>query len=86
MQAKANLNEQTVSMTVDATRATQAGYVGLSMQTRVAFGPNAAEPEYRATNATNRRIFTNATLVIQSGGQYDGILNFYSKILYKCKG
>lgn len=60
-------------MKVDVTRATQAGYVGLSMKTRVAFGTNAAEPDYRATNSSNRRVFTNSTLVIQSGGQYDGI-------------
>ncbi|XP_068631318.1 xaa-Pro aminopeptidase 1 [Battus philenor] len=68
---KAGLNELSVAMKVDVTRATQAGYVGVSMRTRAAFGPNAAEPDYRATNATNRRIFTNSTLVIQSGGQYD---------------
>ncbi|CAK1598567.1 unnamed protein product [Parnassius mnemosyne] len=68
---KAGLNELSVAMKVDVTRATQAGYVGMSMRTRVAFGPNAAEPDYRASNATNRRVFTNSTLVIQSGGQYD---------------
>ncbi|CAH2105417.1 unnamed protein product [Euphydryas editha] len=68
---KSTLYEKTIAMKVDLTRATQAGYVSLSMQTRVAFGPNGAEPEYRATNETNRRIFTNSTLVIQSGGQYE---------------
>ncbi|CAH4035697.1 unnamed protein product [Pieris brassicae] len=68
---KSNLNELLVGEKIDATRATQAGYRGLSMRTRVAFGPNAAEPEYQATNATNRRIFSNSTLIIQSGGQYD---------------
>nr|XP_026496938.1 xaa-Pro aminopeptidase 1-like [Vanessa tameamea] len=68
---KSSLYEKTVAMKVDLTRATQAGYVSLSMQTRVAFGPNGAVPEYKATNDTNRRIFTNSTLVIQSGGQYD---------------
>lgn len=61
-------------MKVDLTRATQAGYVGLSMQTRVSFGPNGAESEYKVTNTSNRRIFTNSTLIIQSGGQYDGKL------------
>lgn len=45
------------------------------MRTRVAFGPNGAEPEYRATNATKRRIFSNSTLIIQSGGQYEGIIS-----------
>lgn len=68
-------------MKVDLTRATQAGYVSLSMQTRVAFGPNGAEPEYRATNETNRRTFTNSTLVIQSGGQYDGIIFFLTEFI-----
>ncbi|CAH2265567.1 jg10098 [Pararge aegeria aegeria] len=67
---KSGLNEVTVATKVDMTRGTQAGYVGLSMQTRVAFGPNGAEPEYKATISTNRRIFPNSTLVIQSGGQY----------------
>lgn len=63
-----------VEVTVDITRETQAGYVGPSMKTRVAYSANAADPDYRATNVTNRRIFKNATLVIQSGGQYDGQL------------
>lgn len=61
-----------VSLTVDITRETQAGYLGPSMKTRVAYGPNAADPGYRATNGTNKRIFKNATMVIQSGGQFDG--------------
>ncbi|XP_014371061.2 xaa-Pro aminopeptidase 1 [Papilio machaon] len=68
---KAGLNELSVAMKVDVTRATQAGYVGLAMRTRVAFGPSAAEPDYRATNITSRRVLHNSTLVIQSGGQYD---------------
>ncbi|OWR41030.1 xaa-Pro aminopeptidase 1 like protein [Danaus plexippus plexippus] len=68
---KSSLTEKSVAMKVDLTRATQAGYVGLSMQTRVSFGPNGAESEYKVTNTSNRRIFTNSTLIIQSGGQYD---------------
>ncbi|XP_069358373.1 xaa-Pro aminopeptidase 1-like isoform X2 [Maniola hyperantus] len=67
---KSGLNEISVATKVDITRGTQAGYVGLSMQTRVAFGPSGADPEYRAISASNRRIFPNSTLVIQSGGQY----------------
>lgn len=59
-------------MKVDVTRATQAGYVGLAMRTRVAFGASAAEPEYYAINTTSRRVLLNSTMVIQSGGQYDG--------------
>lgn len=63
---------------VDMTRATQAGYVGLSMQTRVAFGPSGADPEYRVTRASNRRVFPNSTLIIQSGGQYyGGVFQFF---------
>ncbi|XP_041970704.1 xaa-Pro aminopeptidase 1-like [Aricia agestis] len=68
---KGNLNELSVADKVDLTRATQAGYVGLSMRTRVGFGPNGADPDYRPTNITSRRIFTNSTMIIQSGGQYD---------------
>ncbi|XP_023950727.2 xaa-Pro aminopeptidase 1-like isoform X2 [Bicyclus anynana] len=67
---KSGLNELTVATKVDITRGTQAGYVSQSMQTRVAFGPSGAEPEYKATAATSRRIFPNSTIVIQSGGQY----------------
>lgn len=61
-----------VEQTTDLTRDTQAGYIGPSMKTRVAYGANAADPDYRATNSTNKLIFKNATLVIRSGGQYDG--------------
>lgn len=57
---------------MDETRATQAGYVGMSMRTRAAFGPSGSDADYIATNATNRRVFTNSTLVVLSGGQYDG--------------
>ncbi|XP_026331161.1 xaa-Pro aminopeptidase 1-like, partial [Hyposmocoma kahamanoa] len=67
---KSGLTEISVVTKVDATRATQAGFNGKSMVTRVAFGPNAAIPDYRPTNVTNRRIFSNSTLIIQSGGQY----------------
>ncbi|CAG9136869.1 unnamed protein product [Plutella xylostella] len=68
---KKGLDELSVATKVDITRATQAGYVGVSMKTRAAFGPNGADPDYLATNMTRRRIFTNSTLVIRSGGQYD---------------
>ncbi|XP_026737531.1 xaa-Pro aminopeptidase 1 [Trichoplusia ni] len=71
LETKSGLSEMSVEVTVDITRETQAGYVGPSMKTRVAYAANAADPDYRATNVTNRRIFKNATLVIQSGGQYD---------------
>lgn len=73
-QGKSGLTEISVVTKVDATRATQAGFNGKSMVTRVAFGPNGAIPDYRPTNVTNRRIFSNSTLVIQSGGQYVGKL------------
>ncbi|XP_075971462.1 xaa-Pro aminopeptidase 1 isoform X2 [Anticarsia gemmatalis] len=71
LESKTGLSEMSVELTVDITRETQAGYVGPSMKTRVAYGPNAADPDYRATTATNMRIYKNATLVIQSGGQFD---------------
>ncbi|CAB3239072.1 unnamed protein product [Arctia plantaginis] len=71
LESKTGLSEMSVALTVDITRETQAGYVGPSMKTRVSYGPNAADPGYRATNGTNKRIFKNATMVIQSGGQFD---------------
>ncbi|XP_062526162.1 xaa-Pro aminopeptidase 1 [Bombyx mori] len=71
LENKSGLSEMSVQTTVDITRETQAGYVGPAMQTRVAYGPSAVEPEYRPNNATNRRIYKNSTLVIRSGGQYD---------------
>lgn len=79
-QSKATMSEISVAQIVDMTRETQAGFVGAAMRTRVAFGPSGAEPDYRAAPPTNRRIFTNSTLIIRSGGQYDG-KNVY-KYLY----
>ncbi|XP_052749222.1 xaa-Pro aminopeptidase 1 isoform X1 [Galleria mellonella] len=64
-------SEMSISKTVEVTRETQAGFVGLSMKTRVAFGPNGADPYYVPTILTNRRVFPNSTLIIRSGGQYD---------------
>lgn len=61
-----------VARKVDTTRSTQAGYVGISMQTLVAFGPNGADPDYRPRVNANRKVFTNSTLIISSGGQYEG--------------
>ncbi|XP_053604194.1 xaa-Pro aminopeptidase 1 isoform X2 [Plodia interpunctella] len=63
--------EITVAKMVDMTRETQAGFVSASMKTLVAFGPNGADPYYVPTVASARRIFTNSTMVIRSGGQYD---------------
>ncbi|XP_063824026.1 xaa-Pro aminopeptidase 1 [Ostrinia nubilalis] len=70
-QNKATMSEISVALTVDMTRETQAGYVGAAMKTRVAFGPSGSDPDYRATPQSNRRVFTNSTLIIRSGGQYD---------------
>ncbi|KAL4708300.1 hypothetical protein ACJJTC_007706 [Scirpophaga incertulas] len=70
-QNKAGMSEMSVGKLVDMTRETQAGFVGAALRTRVAFGPSGAEPAYRASPAANRRVFTNSTLVIRSGGQYD---------------
>ncbi|RVE53172.1 hypothetical protein evm_002269 [Chilo suppressalis] len=67
----AHMSEISIAKMVELTRETQAGFVGASMRTRVAFGPSGSEPEYFATPGTNRRIFTNSTLIIRSGGQYD---------------
>ncbi|KAL0832608.1 hypothetical protein ABMA28_000805 [Loxostege sticticalis] len=70
-QNKATMSEVSVAQIVDMTRETQAGYVGRAMKTRVAFGPSGSDPDYRATPQSNRRVFTNSTLIIRSGGQYD---------------
>lgn len=72
LQNKSGLDELSVTKIVDDTRETQAGYIGTSMNTRVAFSTNGAEPDYRPTHVSNRRIFNNATLVVHSGGQYGG--------------
>ncbi|XP_060801803.1 xaa-Pro aminopeptidase 1 [Amyelois transitella] len=63
--------EITVAKMVDMTRETQAGFVSAAMKTLVAFGANGADPYYVATVASAKRIYTNSTLVIRSGGQYD---------------
>jgi hypothetical protein len=70
------MSEISVGKLVDMTRETQAGFVGASMRTRVAFGPSGAEPDYLVTVPGNRRVFTNSTLIIRSGGQYDGKAKF----------
>ncbi|XP_073942778.1 xaa-Pro aminopeptidase 1-like isoform X2 [Choristoneura fumiferana] len=67
---KTGLNEVSVAMKVDVTRATQANYVGHSMRTRVAFGPSGADADYRASVHSSRSVYRNSTLIIQSGGQY----------------
>ncbi|KAI8424120.1 hypothetical protein MSG28_002720 [Choristoneura fumiferana] len=69
---KTGLNEVSVAMKVDVTRATQANYVGHSMRTRVAFGPSGADADYRASVHSSRSVYRNSTLIIQSGGQYVG--------------
>lgn len=69
---KIGLNEVSVAMKVDVTRATQANYVGPSMRTRVAFGPSGADADYRASTRSSLPVFRNSTLIIQSGGQYIG--------------
>ncbi|KAI5637428.1 metallopeptidase family m24 domain-containing protein [Phthorimaea operculella] len=68
---KNNLSELSVASKVDLTRTTQAHYVGVAMPTLVSFGPSGAEPDYRATISSNRKIFPNSTMIIRSGGQYD---------------
>ena len=50
---------------------------GNSFETIVGYGPNGALPHYHPSATTNRVIFKNSTLVLDSGGQYFGIpLNF----------
>lgn len=62
--------ELDVVVALDQCRFVQSKSLGNSFRTIVGFGPNGAEPHYEPTNNTNRPIFTNNTVVIDSGGQY----------------
>lgn len=55
---------------LDQCRYEQSLSLGNSFRTIVGFGANGAEPHYEPTNNTNMQIFTNSTVVIDSGGQY----------------
>ncbi|XP_044757576.1 probable Xaa-Pro aminopeptidase P [Coccinella septempunctata] len=56
--------------TLDDFRFAQEMSIGNSFRTIVAFGSNAAYPRYEPRNITNKIIFDNGTLILDSGGQY----------------
>ncbi|XP_045466306.1 xaa-Pro aminopeptidase 1-like [Harmonia axyridis] len=56
--------------TLDEFRFAQEMSIGNSFRTIVAFGTNAAYPRYEPRNITNKVIFNNSTLILDSGGQY----------------
>nr|CAD7433691.1 unnamed protein product [Timema monikensis] len=62
--------EVEVAKTVDQFRREQLDSRGLSFATIAGFGPNGALPHYTPAVTTNRQIYTNSTLVLDSGGQY----------------
>nr|CAD7617062.1 unnamed protein product [Timema genevievae] len=62
--------EVEVAKTVDQFRREQLDSRGLSFATIAGFGPNGALPHYTPAITTNRQIYTNSTLVLDSGGQY----------------
>lgn len=63
-------DEKQVVRALDEFRLEQNLSRGLSFPTIAGYGPNAALPHYEPTNIC-RRIGTDSTLVIDSGGQYD---------------
>lgn len=63
-------SELDVAKIINNIRFEQNFSLGNSFETIVAFGSNGALPHYEPTPATNSLIFTNSTLVVDSGGQY----------------
>lgn len=64
-------DEKQVVRAIDEFRLEQNLSRGLSFPTIVGYGPNGALPHYEPSNIC-RKIGTDSTLVIDSGGQYDG--------------
>lgn len=60
--------------TLDDYRFAQVMSIGNSFRTIVAFGSNGAYPRYEPRNITNKVVFANSTLILDSGGQYLGEL------------
>ncbi|CAH1975267.1 unnamed protein product [Acanthoscelides obtectus] len=67
-----NFTELDVVRILDEYRYEQRLSLGNSFRTVVAFGENSAYPNYEPTINTNTQIFTNSTIVLDSGGQYFG--------------
>lgn len=55
--------------------------LGNSFRTIVAFGLNAAFPNYEPTLTTDTKVLTNNILVLDSGGQYSG--EYISCLIFK---
>ncbi|KAL3276551.1 hypothetical protein HHI36_011926 [Cryptolaemus montrouzieri] len=55
---------------IDDYRFAQEISIGNSFRTIVAFGSNGAYPRYEPRNITNKVIYNNSTLILESGGQY----------------
>lgn len=67
---KGRLSEITAAANLDALRAQNANFQGLSFPTISGSGPNGAIVHYRATEASNRRIRPGDVYLLDSGAQY----------------
>lgn len=68
-------SEFEVAHTLDRFRYDQLLSQGASFKTIVGFGSNGAKPHYRPQQNASLIVGTNATVVIDSGGQYLGTQN-----------
>ncbi|XP_060524186.1 xaa-Pro aminopeptidase 1-like isoform X2 [Cylas formicarius] len=66
------ITEERIAEIVNSYRFEQNLSLGNSFRTIVGFGPNGAQPRYIPTKNTNAVIYTNSTVVVESGGQYYG--------------
>lgn len=73
-QGQERITELTIDEQLSAARARRPGYVSLSFSTIAAYNANGAMPHYRATDESHAVIEGNGLLLIDSGGQYLGVL------------
>ena len=66
----AGVDELAAAAKLEAIRAEDPLFKGLSFDTISAAGPNAALPHYRTAPATNRRLEEGSVYLVDSGGQY----------------
>lgn len=70
-------DELQIARVVNSFRLEQNDSEGISFETVVGYGPHGAIPHYKPTNLTNVKIEFDSTLVIDSGGQYRGLINYF---------
>jgi Xaa-Pro aminopeptidase len=69
-QVPAGVDEVVAAAKLTAIRAEDPLFRGPSFETISAHGPNAAQPHYRTTAETNRRLEPGSVYLVDSGGQY----------------